>query len=267
MKQKTIAQSFRLAGTGLHSGEETCAIFSPAPPDSGIYFLKNGKKVKALAGYVTETKRGTALAGIATTEHLLAAIYGLGIDNLEIELKGSELPALDGSSLPYLESLITAGIVEQKEDKRFIAIERPIKIIEGESSLYALPFHGLKIDFMVNFREAGEQRFVFDFQYMDFKREIAPARTFGYIDEYEMLKEQGLARGASLENALVLGKGGYVNTPRFPDEMVRHKILDLVGDLSLLGRTLKAEIKAVKSGHKLNLELARRILEDDRAGH
>jgi UDP-3-O-[3-hydroxymyristoyl] N-acetylglucosamine deacetylase len=116
---------------------------------------------------------------------------------------------------------------------------------------------------MVNFQPAGEQRFVFDFDGMDFKTEIAPARTFGYIDEYEKLKKEGLARGASLENALVLGKEGYVNPPRFPDEMVRHKILDLVGDLSLLGKRLKAEIKAVKSGHKLNLELARRILKHD----
>jgi UDP-3-O-acyl N-acetylglucosamine deacetylase len=258
-RQKTISKSFRLSGPGLHTGKESSLFFSPAPPNAGVFFLKEGRKIPVLANNVKETRRGTALDGVAVVEHLLSAVYGLGIDNLQIEVSGDEVPALDGSALPILEAMHSAGIFEQKEFKNFLTLKRPLKIVEGDASLEALPYHGFKIDFMVNFPGAGEQFYSFDFQRGDFKKEIAPARTFGYIEEYELLKEQGLARGASFENALVLGRDGYINTPRFPDEIVRHKILDLVGDLSLLGRPLLAEIRAVKSGHKLNIELVRRL--------
>lgn len=259
MKQKTISKSFTLSGKGLHFGKDSSLFFSPAPPNTGIYFIKDGRKIPALVNHVVETRRGTAVDGIAVVEHLLAAVYGLGIDNLQIEIKGDEPPALDGSALPYLESLQRAGIIEQKELKNFLILKQPIKIIEEEASLEVLPYRGFKVDFVVNFPGVGEQRYIFDSEKISFEKEIAPARTFGYIEEYEMLKEQGLALGASFENALVLGKDGYINTPRFPDETVRHKILDLMGDLALLGRPLLAEVKAIKSGHKLNIELVRRL--------
>lgn len=260
MKQKTINKPFQLSGLGLHSGKEASLFFSPAPPDSGVYFNKEQRKIPARADSVKETARGTSLDGIAVVEHLLSAVYGLGIDNLAIEIKGDELPALDGSSLPYAEALQSAGIVEQNQLKNFLVLEQPVKVIEGEASLEALPLRGFRVNFMVNFPGVGEQSCSFDAQEGNYGKEIAPARTFGYLEEYEMLKEQGLAHGASFENALVLGKDGYINTPRFPDEMVRHKVLDLLGDLALLGRPLLAEIKAVKSGHKLNIELVRRLL-------
>lgn len=263
MKQKTISKSFCLSGIGLHSGSPSQLLFYPAASQSGICFIKHEKKIPARVENVRETRRGTSLDGISVTEHLLAALYAAGIDNLEIEIKGEELPALDGSALPFLEALFAAGITEQNELKEPIHIQQPIKVVEAESSLEVLPSRGFKIDFMVNFAGAGEQRCIFDFQSGNFKQEIAPARTFGYLEEYELLKQKGLARGASFENALVLGKDGYINTPRFPDEVVRHKILDLVGDLALLGRPLQAEIKAIKSGHKLNIELARQILKED----
>ena len=259
MKQRTIAKSFSLSGIGLHSGAEAALLFSPAPPPAGIFFIKAGRRIPASLDYVRETKRGTSLDGVAVIEHLLSAVYGLGIDNLQIEIQGDELPAMDGSALPYLQALEAAGLVEQNELKNFLVLERPLKIMEKEAWLEALPCRGFKVDFVVDFPGSGEQHYFFDAQKGAFKKEIAPARTFGYIEEYEMLKEQGLALGASFENALVLGKDGYINTPRFPDELVRHKILDLIGDLALLGRPLLAEVKASKSGHKLNIELVRHL--------
>lgn len=261
MKQKTISTLSRLSGRGLHSGQESLLFFSPAPANSGIFFIKEGRKIPALVEHVRETRRGTSLDGIAVTEHLLSAIFGIGIDNLQIEIKGDELPAMDGSALPYVEALLRAGITEQKELKNPLIIEQPIKVVEDAASLELFPYRGFKIDFMVDFPGAGKQRCSFDFQKGDFIKEIAPARTFGYIEEYELLKQRGLARGASFENTLVLGKDGYINTPRFPDEIVRHKILDLLGDLALSGRSLLAEVKAIKSGHKLNIELARRLAQ------
>lgn len=259
--QTTIRQPFPLSGVGLHSGQETKLILKPARPNSGIYFVKEGKKIPVSISNVKDARRGTSLDGVAVVEHLLSALYGLGIDNLEIEIAGDELPVLDGSALPYVEAIEKAGIVEQKELKKILLVESAIKIIEGAASLEVLPYRGFKINFMVDFEGVGEQRFSFDAGKQSYKEEIAPARTFGYLKEYEHLKTEGLARGASPENALVIGKEGYLNQPRFPDEMVRHKILDLIGDLALLKRPLKAEIKAIKSGHKLNVELARRILE------
>jgi UDP-3-O-acyl N-acetylglucosamine deacetylase len=261
MKQKTIGKTFCLSGIGLHSGIDSSLFFSPAPANAGIVFVKNGKEIPAHISKVKETRRGTFLEGVSVVEHLLSAAYGLGIDNLRIEIKGEEPPALDGSALPYVEALLAAGIIEQLEIKKYLFIEQPIKLIEKESSLEALPYQGFKINFMVDFPGIGRQRYVFDKKKTSFEKEIAPARTFGYIDEYEMLKEQGLARGASFENSLVIGKDGYINNPRFQDELVRHKILDLIGDLALLGRPLQAEIIAVKSGHELNIELVRRLLK------
>ena len=259
MKQKTISKPTHLSGIGLHSGQAAAIILSPSAPNSGIYFLKEGEKTPATAEEVRSTQRGTALGEIAVTEHLLSAVYAMGIDNLQIEMTGNELPAMDGSALPFVEALEKAQIVEQDEEKIPLTIQKPIKIVEKDASLEVFPCNGFKVNFMVDFPAVGEQYFSFDLQKDSFKKEIAPARTFGYIEEYELLKERGLARGASFDNALVLGKDGYLNTPRFQDELVRHKILDLIGDLALVGRPLLAEIKAVKAGHKLNTELARQL--------
>ncbi|MBU0672486.1 MAG: UDP-3-O-acyl-N-acetylglucosamine deacetylase [Candidatus Margulisbacteria bacterium] len=261
MKQKTIKSPFKLAGIGLHTGEQTSLQVSPAAPNSGIIFIKAGRKIPAKVNQVKETKRGTSLDGIAVTEHLLAAIFALGIDNLEIEIKGGELPAMDGSALPFVEALEKAGIAEQTLNKNHLTVQQPLRLTAGEAALEALPYNGFKVDFMVDFPGIGEQHCSFELENEAFKKRIAPARTFGYIEEYELLKEQGLARGASFDNALVLGKDGYLNPPRFPDELVRHKILDLIGDLALLGQPLKAWIKANKSGHQLNIELVRRLTQ------
>ncbi|MFC1568074.1 UDP-3-O-acyl-N-acetylglucosamine deacetylase [Candidatus Margulisiibacteriota bacterium] len=259
MKQKTVAKTFSLSGIGIHSGTKTSMSVSPALANSGIVFIKDNKQVPALASQVKETRRGTCLDGIAVTEHFLAAAYALGLDNLLVEIKGDELPIMDGSALPFVEAFEAAGITELSADKGPLSIHQSIHLSSGDASLSIHPYHGFKVDFMVNFPVAGELRLSFDLNKGDFKKEIASARTFGYIEEYELLKEQGLAQGASFENALVLGQDGYLNTPRFKDELVRHKVLDLIGDLALLGRPLEAEIKAVRSGHELNIELVRRL--------
>ncbi|NQT29927.1 MAG: UDP-3-O-[3-hydroxymyristoyl] N-acetylglucosamine deacetylase [Candidatus Saganbacteria bacterium] len=259
-KQKTIASPVPFCGIGLHSGKNVSLLISPASPNAGVYFIKQGKKVPALANCVSQTKRGTTLGGICVVEHLLSAVYALGLDNLQIEIDGDEVPALDGSALPFVLGLAAAGIVEQNTEKAPLFLSRPITLTQGEASLSALPHHGFKIDFMVDFPFVGEQSFGFCLEEESYKKEIAPARTVGYLEEYEDLKKEGLAQGASLENALVISKKGYVNQPRFRNEVVRHKILDLIGDLSLSGRPLRAHIFAIKSGHKLNIELVRRIL-------
>jgi UDP-3-O-[3-hydroxymyristoyl] N-acetylglucosamine deacetylase len=260
MNQQTITRPFTLLGAGIHSGKQTTLHFSAAPIDAGIYFLKEGKKIPALAANVVDTRRGTSLAGIAVVEHLLSAISGLGIDNLEIKIEGEEIPIMDGSALPFVEGLQGAGLAEQAAPRKYYEIDRPVKISVGEAWLEALPYHGLKINFMVNFSGVGPQKLTCELEKIDYRKEIAPARTFGYLEEYEQLKARGLAIGASLDNALVIGKDGYVNQPRFSDEVVRHKVLDLIGDLRLAGRPLWAEINAFRSGHSLNVELVRRII-------
>lgn len=259
-KQKTIASPFKLSGPTLHSGQETTITCSPAPVDSGINFVKQGKTIRATINNLSATKRSTALAGIAVTEHLLSAIYALEIDNISVAVQGDEIPILDGSAKPFVDAILGVGILNQSASKQPIILKSPIKISEDLTSLEALPYHGFSLTFMVNFPSVGEQKLRFDLESGNYAAEIAPARTFGYIEEIEALKQQGLGRGASLDNALVLSQTGYLNQPRFKDELVRHKILDLIGDLALLGKPLKAQIIGCMSGHKLNSELVRRIL-------
>jgi UDP-3-O-[3-hydroxymyristoyl] N-acetylglucosamine deacetylase len=256
-KQLTIGKSFSLSGIGIHSGKICEIVFSPAPADEGVYFVYGGKKVPARADLVSDTSRGTSIDGIQVVEHALAAINGLGIDNIKIEVFSAELPVLDGSALPYLKALKSAGIVELGKKKKYLIVDSPIEVNDGSGSLKIAPFNGFKINFMIEFPYIGRQEFCYS---EGFEDQIAPARTFGLFDELEQLNRRGLARGASLDNALAIGKSGYLNPPRFKNEPVRHKILDLIGDLALVGRQVKGEIIAKKSGHKLNIELSRRLL-------
>ena len=255
VKQKTLLSPCSLSGPAIHSGEVCVIIFRPAPANAGIFFLCQGQKVAALAQNVVNTTRGTSLSNVSVIEHVLAAVAGLGIDNLEIELSRPEPPVLDGSSLPYVEALKAAGIFEQNAAKAFLVISSPIILSDGAASLEVRPYNGFRVSFMIDFPVIGKMKFAYEGRF----EEIAPARTFGWLEEVEGLRRRGLARGASLDNALAIGPEGYVNPPRFPDEPVRHKILDLIGDLSLVGRPLQGELIAVKSGHKLNVELARRL--------
>jgi UDP-3-O-[3-hydroxymyristoyl] N-acetylglucosamine deacetylase len=267
--QTTIKKAFTLEGIGLHGGRTVSATVSPAKADAGI--TMNG--IPALLKNVTSTKRATTLGGVATVEHLLSAAYGLGIDNLSVSVEREECPILDGSALPWIEAFERAEVVSLKAEQLHINIKDPIilttqppaspgsKPTTSGISLEAVPFDGFEVEFMVDFEGVGEQKFAYNASKMSYKANIAPARTFGYLEEIEALKAQGLGLGASYDNALVLTRDGYANEPRFPDEPVRHKILDLIGDLALLGKPLKARIVASRSGHKLNAELVRRILQ------
>jgi len=269
--QKTIKESISTDGIGLHSGEKSTIKFKPAATSSGITFIRTdlagSPRIKAEVSNVFSTKRGTSLkngnAEVFVVEHVLAALAGLGIDNIEIEISGPEPPNLDGSALPYVKLLKQAGIAPLKEERRIIELKKEIRVSQNDSSIEARPYNGFRIDFVVNFPNTAieEQSFSFEEGKTDFERDIAPARTFGFIEEVEKLKVQGLAKGASLENALALSKEGFVNSPRWNDEMARHKILDLIGDLALIGCGLKAYIIADKSGHELNIKFAREILK------
>jgi UDP-3-O-acyl N-acetylglucosamine deacetylase len=256
MKQKTLKQACSFSGLGLHSGQPAKVTVRPADDNTGISL--NGQP--ATLASLQSQERGTFLSGAAVVEHFLAAAAALQLDNLQVSLEGEEFPALDGSALPYFQAMKTAGIIELTAEKNFISLSSPITVSSETASLTAFPYRGFEVSFMVDFQGIGEQFLVFNPEKQSFSQEIAPARTFGYLEEYEALKAKQLALGASQENALVLSKNGYLNQPRFPDELVRHKILDLIGDLALLGHPLQARIQAVRSGHKLNAELIRRIL-------
>jgi len=250
----------RVKGIGLHSGQPVEVDLQLAPAGAGITFSLNGKKIAARLENLKETRRGTSLAGIAVVEHFLSAAYSLGYYDLEVSVQGDELPALDGSALPWVVALEKLGLPAKKTVPFLVG--GSFSVSDANASLSVSPYNGFKVDFVVNFEGLGEQRFLFDAAKHDYKAEIAPARTFGYLEEYEALKKNGLALGAGYDNALILSRNGYVNEPRFPDELVRHKILDLIGDLALLGQPIKGSFQAVRSGHRLNCELLRRLLQN-----
>lgn len=259
MNQKSIKRPIKLSGLTLHGGKDSTLIFHPGEKYGGVYFVYNGKKIEATVKNVKKTERGTTLGEITLVEHVLASAYGLGIDNLKIELSEREPPNIDGSALPFVLALKEAQIIEQNALKEFFTAPKALKVEEGGASLEILPFDGFKVDFMIDFPAIGQQHLVFE---GDFEKEIAPARTFGYIEELDELQKRGLAHGATLEYALGISQKGYINKPRFKDEPVRHKILDLIGDLALLGRPLKGHFIARKSGHRLNIMLARLLAKE-----
>lgn len=271
--QKTIKKTINYAGIGLHTGNNVHLCFCPGLPDTGIVFFRvdmpDTSCVPARIEYVNDTHRGVSLknglAEIKTVEHILAAINGLGIDNLMIEVSAPEIPAGDGSSQAFVELLKEAEIVCQNEYESKIPIKilSPVWASAGNSHIVVLPSEDYRVSFILHLEDSfvGSQFASFSISPEIFEQEIASARTFGFLSEVEELKKQGLAMGGSLENAVVIGGDNYLNSLRFEDELVRHKILDMIGDLSLIGRPIKGHVIAVKSGHELNLILARKILD------
>jgi len=257
MRQRTIKKEISLSGLALHSGKESTVRLLPAASDAGIVFVVRGQKISALAENVTDTTRGTSLGRAQVVEHLLAAAYGLGIDNLTIELEGGEPPALDGSAYLYLEAIKKAGLAELPEEKRFLTPENELLLEDSGASLRLIPYNGFAVHFVIEFPVIGRQEFSYGGDFAS----IARARTFGFMEELEGLRKKGLARGATKENSLAIGPQGYINQPRYPDEPVRHKVLDLLGDLALVGHPISGKIEAHRSGHRLNVALARRIRE------
>lgn len=268
--QKTLAQEATLSGIGLHTGAPVTVVFKPAPENHGIHFVRadlpGRPRLEACVANVTDVLRGTSLGAgegrIHTVEHLLAAVEGSGIANLDIEMSGPEPPAVDGSARPFVEAFAKAGVVAQASPRRVLEVREPIQIIEADKQLVCLPSDRFTVSFTIEYDNPviGTQ---FTRQHVNertFPVEIAPARTFGFHHELEWLKEKGLARGGSLENAVVVGQDRILNDSlRYPDEFVRHKILDLVGDLSLVRASIKAHVIGIKSGHALNFELAKRL--------
>ena len=263
--QKTIKKSFSLSGIGLHSGEKSEVLLSPSKANSGIVFKSGKVEIPALIKYADKGQNKTSLKKekkkIETIEHLMAALYVLGIDNVLIEIKGVELPILDGSALSWVTALQKVGEKELSAPKKIVKIRTPLLLDPGKDGilLVATPLNRLQVSFVLNWPVIGNQFFSFDTEKCSFEKDLAPARTFGLAEDLEKLQKQGLAKGASLETALGIGREGYLNPPRFPNEPVRHKILDLLGDLALLGAEVHGHIVGIKSGHALNLELVERL--------
>jgi len=242
----------------------------PAPRDTGILFMRKDKDalIKASIHAVTDTSFATTIgyngAKIRTVEHVLATLAGLGIDNVFIEVTGPEIPILDGSSIGLTELILSNGIAKQSRKRPFIRITHPIALSDGHAEIAVLPFDGRRITYRIQFHHhlLGEQQLSIDLSEETFVLEIAPARTFGFLKDVEHLKANGFARGGSFDNAIILGDKGILNstTLRFKDEFVRHKILDLIGDLSLLGFPIHGHIIANKSGHTTNLKFLKKLL-------
>jgi len=274
LRQRTIASEVRCTGFGLHTGCVVNLLLRPAPAEAGISFrrldLPASRPIPARPESVVDTQMATTLgagpARVGTVEHLLAALFALGIDNVDVEVDGPEVPILDGSAAPFIFLLKCAGIVEQSAFKRFLVIRRTVKVREDGRRVALRPSRQLRMDYTIEFDHPllSHQSFSFKPAEMDFRKEIARARTFGFLEDVEVMKERGLARGGSLENAVVLDRFRVLNSDglRYPDEFVRHKILDAMGDLALLGATVIGRFEAFRSGHLLNNRLVQRLLAD-----
>ena len=275
-KQKTIAKEISFSGIGLHTANKAHVTLKPAAADTGIIFIRkdlpDSPQVKACVENVLSAQKSPRRStlennavSIHTVEHLMAALSGLGIDNLYVELDNNEMPGLDGSSLGFVELINQAGVKEQDKEEEPFFLKEPIRIEEGGALITALPSNELRISYTLDYTSALPKTEFIEVTVNPetFKNEIAPARTFCLESEIAELKRQGLGQGANYENTLVLDKEGRVikNKTRFPNEAVRHKVLDLIGDLYFTGIPIKAHIIALKSGHSLNLKLVHKITE------
>jgi UDP-3-O-[3-hydroxymyristoyl] N-acetylglucosamine deacetylase len=279
LKQRTIAAPVKTVGIGLHTGRKVTLKLIPAPINTGIIFhridLPDAPGIKADAHLVTDTRLATVLQNgdtrVSTVEHLLSGCAGLGIDNLIIELDCEEVPIMDGSAASFLFLIESAGLQEQEAPRQFIVIKKPVEIRESGKLARLEPFDGFKLDFTIDFKHPAVdktgQRHVIDFADSTYAREIGRARTFGFAHEVEALREMGLARGGSLDNAIVLDEHRILNNEelRYDDEFVRHKILDAIGDLYLAGHPIVGAYVAEKSGHALNNALLRALFVDPTA--
>lgn len=271
--QKTIAKEISYSGIALHTGNETTITFKPAPPDSGIKFVRTdisgNPEIAAHASKVADVVRGTNIkegdAKLYTVEHLLAALLGFGIDNIIIELNSNEPPVGDGSASIFVDMIQKAGTKEQKAPRHSCSLKETVWVSDNGAIAVALPSDKLSISCTIAFNhpEVTAQYITLTIDEDTFKKEISPARTFCFYNEVEQLMDQGLIKGGSLDNAVVIGNGEIFSKEhlRFKDEFVRHKILDLLGDLCLIGRPIKAHIIAIKPGHNLNIKLAKKIYQ------
>ena len=274
-QQRTLAKELTIRGTAIHQGGDAVIRLKPSESNSGIVFVtQDGKTIPALWNYVTQTNYQTTLSqgnhSISLVEHLMAALAGCGIDNVSIECDGAEIPIMDGSSLPFVKHIHEAGIVSLDEACRHIKVDKEISVSDGDSTITLSPFDdGFVVDYVIDFAHPliGRQQFSYRHDDDSFARDIAAARTFGMYEEWDYLKSQGLANGASFENSIVLNKDSVMNSNglRFDDEFVRHKILDCVGDMYLGGARMAAHVRVHKGGHGLHRAALAALFADDDA--
>ncbi len=279
IRQRTLKNAIRATGVGLHTGEKIYLTLSPAPVDAGIIFrrvdLDPVVEIPARAENVGDTRLSTTLVQgdvrISTVEHLLSAMAGLGIDNAYIDLSAPEVPIMDGSAGPFVFLLQSAGIQEQEAPKRFIRIKQPVVVKDGDKWARFDPFEGFKVSFTIDFEHPvfkdRAKEAVIDFSTTSFVKEVSRARTFGFMRDIETLRANNLALGGSMENAVVVDDYRILNDDglRYEDEFVKHKVLDAIGDLYLLGRSLIGAFSGHKSGHALNNQLIRTLMEEEDA--
>jgi UDP-3-O-[3-hydroxymyristoyl] N-acetylglucosamine deacetylase len=268
--QRTIRRQISCAGIGLHSGNKVTLTLKPAPADAGIVFRRTdlGIEIPATVKHVSAFHYATVLgrngATVETVEHLLAALVSVGIDNVVVELDHNEVPIMDGSSAPFLYLIHEAGVKRLTAARKFMKILRPVQIANGDKRIAIYPSDHFKVSYTISFdhpllRHQSRTERITE---QTFAESIAPARTFGFLKEVESLRQNGLALGGSLENAIVIGDAGVLNALRFDDEFVRHKILDAVGDLALIGHPIVGHVVAHRAGHALHTALASRLLEE-----
>jgi UDP-3-O-[3-hydroxymyristoyl] N-acetylglucosamine deacetylase len=279
VKQRTLKNVIRATGVGLHTGEKVFLTLRPAAPDTGIVFrrvdLEPPVEIRACPHNVGDTRLSTTLVNgdvrVSTVEHLLSAFAGLGVDNAYVDVSAPEVPIMDGSAGPFVFLIQSAGIEEQHRAKRFIRIKRAVEVREGDKYARFEPYDGFKVEFSIEFDHPAfhdrAKRAQVDFSTSSFVKEVSRARTFGFLREIELLRQQNLALGGSLDNAVVVDEFRVLNEEglRYEDEFVKHKILDAIGDLYLLGHTLIGAFKGHKSGHGLNNRLLRALVADTAA--
>jgi len=279
VKQRTLKSSVSVTGVGLHSGEKVTLGLRPAPANAGIVFrrvdVKPAEEIRARAEMVNDTRLSTCMeqngVRVATVEHLMSALAGLGIDNAYIDLDSAEVPIMDGSAGTFIFLLQTAGIVEQSAAKKFIRVKKAVDVTQGDKWVRFEPHYGYKLTFTINFAHPvfvnAKQHVTVDLGEESYVRDISRARTFGFMQDVENMRAQGLALGGSLDNAIVMDEYRVLNADglRFEDEFVKHKVLDAIGDLYMMGYSLIGAFSGHKSGHALNNALVRKLLSDEQA--
>ncbi|MEN9456282.1 MAG: hypothetical protein RL210_1801 [Pseudomonadota bacterium] len=279
IKQRTLKQPIKASGVGLHCGDRVTLNLRPAPVDTGIVFrrvdLPQVPEFKVAPDLVNDTRLSSTLVKddvrVATIEHLMSALAGLGIDNVFIDIDAQETPIMDGSAATFIFLLQQAGIVEQDAAKKFVRVKKTVEVKEGDKWVKLEPHNGYKVSLTIEFKHPAfrkeHQSVSIDFAHTSFTREISRARTFGFMHEVEMMREMGLGRGGSFDNAIVLDEYRVLNSDglRYEDEFVRHKVLDAIGDLYILGYPLIGAFSGFKSGHAMNNKLLRALLADQDA--
>jgi UDP-3-O-[3-hydroxymyristoyl] N-acetylglucosamine deacetylase len=272
MQEQTIRAAVEFQGVGLHSGAPVGMRILPAPAGSGVIFRRtdlDNYEIEAISRNVARVSYATSLMKkgvlISTTEHLLSALIGTGIDNAVVELDNLELPILDGSARPFVDAIHQVGIRKQRRPRTYLRMRREVELREGDKFIAVYPSDSYSVSYTINFPHPliGRETYEVDLSGGAYLREIAAARTFGFLHEADAMRKQGLIRGASTANAIVLTRDGVMNPPlRYTDEFVRHKVLDLIGDLALLGRQILGNVVADRAGHAMHTALVSRILKD-----